>query len=165
MHESPAPAPPAAEDPDPLAFTPVALDRIQHNSWTERRQRDFITALAAMGTVLHAARAVGMTKQSAYNLRNRPGAASFARAWDVALQMGYDQALGEAMERAIHGIISPRYYRGKLVGTRHRFDYRLALAALNAPARIFPATQESCVINRVSAKRVKTDGRKPANRA
>ncbi len=132
MAESP-PASPEAEEPDPLAFTPVALDRVRHNGWTERRQRDFIAALAVMGTVLRAARAVGMTKQSAYNLRDRPGAESFAAAWDVALQMGYDDAFGQAMERAIHGITSPRFYRGKQVGTRHRFDYRLALAVLNAP--------------------------------
>lgn len=131
MPESPAPAPPEAE-PDPLAFTPVALDRVRHNGWTERRQRDFIVALAAMGTVLRAARAVGMTKQSAYNLRDRAGAESFAAAWDAALQMGYDEAFGQAMERAVHGITSPRFYRGKQVGTRHRFDYRLALAVLNA---------------------------------
>jgi hypothetical protein len=121
-----------AEDPDPLAFTPVALERAHHNGWSPRRQRDFIAAMAAMGTVLHAARAVGMTKQSAYSLRNRPGAESFAAAWDVALQMGYDEAFGQAMARAIHGITTPRYYRGKQVGTRLRFDYRLALAVLNA---------------------------------
>lgn len=132
MSESPH-APPEAE-PDPLAFTPVALDRVQHNGWNERRQRDFITALAATDTVLRAARAVGMTKQSAYTLRNRPGAASFAAAWDVALQMAYDEAFGRAIERAIHGVTSPRFYKGRQVGTRHRFDYRLALAVLNAPA-------------------------------
>lgn len=86
-----------------------------------------------MGTVLRAARAVGMTKQSAYNLRNRPGAESFAAAWDVALQMGYDEMFGQAMDRALCGIATPRFYRGRQVGTRHRFDYRLALAVLNAP--------------------------------
>jgi hypothetical protein len=127
------PAPPEPDEPDPLAFTPVTLARVHHNGWTRRRQRNFITALAAMGSVLHAARAVGMTKQSAYNLRNRRDAASFAAARDVALQMGYDAKFGEAMERALRGITTPRYYKGRLVGTRHRFDYRLALAVLNAP--------------------------------
>jgi len=131
MHESPAPTP--TEDEDPLAFTPVALDRVRHDGWSPRRQRDFITALAAMGTVRSAARAVGMTKQSAYKLRERPDAGSFAEAWDVALQMAYDDKFGDAMERARHGIVSPRYYKGKQVGTRHRYDYRLAFAVLNAP--------------------------------
>jgi hypothetical protein len=125
-------APPEAEDPDPLAFTPVALTRVHHHGWSARRQRDFIAALAAMGTVLYAARAVGMTKQSAYKLRDRPGAESFAAAWDVALQMGYDEAFGQAIDRALHGITTPRFYKGKQVGTRHRFDYRLAFAALDS---------------------------------
>lgn len=103
--------------------------------------------------------AVGMTKQSAYNLRNRPGAESFAAAWDSALQMGYDTRFEQAMERALHGVATPRYYKGKLVGTRRHFDYRLAMAALNgSPPAPPPIAQESCEMNRVSAKRVKISG-------
>jgi hypothetical protein len=131
MHESPTHPPEAAEEPGALAFTPVPLERVHHNGWNEGRQRDFVTALAAMGSVLHAARAVGMSKQSAYNLRNRPGAESFAAAWDIALAIGYADAFDKALERATTGITTPRFYKGKQVGTRHRFDYRLAMAALN----------------------------------
>jgi hypothetical protein len=127
------PCAPPDEDPDPLAFVPVALDRVRHDGWTPRRQRDFITALSEMGTVLRAARAVGMTKQSAYKLRERPGAERFAAAWDCALQMGYDRMFGLAMDRALNGIVTPRFYKGKQIGTRQRFDYRLALAVINAP--------------------------------
>ena len=122
-----------AEDdaPGALAFTPVPFERTRPDGWTERRQQDFIKALAAMGSVIHAARAVGMTKRSAYQLRNRPGAESFAQAWDIALAIGYADAFDRAMVRALHGVTTPRYYKGKQVGTRHRFDNRLALAALN----------------------------------
>jgi hypothetical protein len=123
----------ASEAEDPLAFTPVALARVRHDGWTERRQRDFIAALAAMGSVPHAVRAVGMTRQSAYTLRHRSGAESFAAAWDLALQMGYDRALHAAIDRATNGVLSPHFYKGKLIGMRHRFDYRLAHAALRAP--------------------------------
>jgi hypothetical protein len=28
----------------------------------------------------------------------------------------------------------PRFYRGRQVGTAHRYDYRLALAAINQPS-------------------------------
>ncbi|MDT8757917.1 hypothetical protein MZO42_04340 [Sphingomonas psychrotolerans] len=122
-----------AEELDPLAFVPVALDRARHDGWTPRRQHDFIMALSEMGTVLRAARAVGMTKQSAYKLRERPGAESFAAAWDCALQMGYDRMFGLAMDRALNGIVTPRFYKGQQIGTRHRFDYRLALSAINTP--------------------------------
>lgn len=131
MRDSSIPNPPEAEDDGALAFTPVPFDRVRPDGWTERRQRDFITALAAMGSVLHAARAVGMTKRSAYQLRGRPGAESFAAAWDVALAIGYADFFELALERARHGVTTPRFYKGKQVGTRHRIDWRLAIAALN----------------------------------
>lgn len=126
------PANPHEDDvPWALQFTPVAFDRVRPDGWTERRQRDFITALAAMGSVLHAARAVGMTKRSAYQLRNRAGAESFANAWDEAHSLGYTKAFDQALERATIGVTTPRFYKGKQVGTLHRFDWRLAMAALN----------------------------------
>lgn len=131
MHESPITPPEESEEPGALDFIPVPLERIRHDGWTERRQRDFIWALATMGSVLHAARAVGMSKQSAFNLRNRPGAESFAAAWDQALVTGYSIMFDRALERATIGIITPRFYRGKQVGTRHRIDWRLAMIALN----------------------------------
>mgnify|MGYP003344615670 CR=1 FL=1 len=131
MDDFPLPDPPEADEPGAFAFTPVPFDRVRADGWTERRQRDFVTALATMGSVLHAARAVGMTKRSAYQLRSRPGAESFGRAWDRALASGYSRAFDRALERATIGITTPRYYKGKYVGTRHRLDFRLALAALN----------------------------------
>lgn len=131
MHEPPIIPPEEDDDPSALAFTPVPLKSVHHNGWTERRQRDFIQALSAMGSVRHAARAVGMTRQAAYGLRDRPGAESFAAAWDVALSHGYAIAFDRALEHATIGIVTPRFYKGKQVGTRHRYDHRLALAALN----------------------------------
>lgn len=139
MHDSPIPDPPEAEESDPLAFTPVPLKHARHDGWTGRRQRDFVAALAAMGSVRHAVRAVGMTKQSAYKLRERPGAESFAAAWDMALLMAYDAAYDLAMERARHGVTTPRFYKGKQVGTRHHLDFRLAIAALNGTPPMPPA--------------------------
>jgi len=131
MDDTPIPDPLEDDGSGALDFVPVPFDRVRSDGWTERRQRDFITALVAMGSVLHAARAVGMTKRSAYQLRGRPGAESFAQAWDVALAMGYTDAFDRALERALVGITTPRYYKGKLVGTLHRFDNRIAMAALN----------------------------------
>jgi hypothetical protein len=129
MQQPPTPAPP--EDEDPLAFAPVPVSA-RHNGWSERRQHDFIAALAAMGSVTRAAKAVGMTKQSAYKLRERAGAEGFARAWDIALRMGYDEMFGRALDRALRGYEVPRFYRGRQIGTIHRFDHRLAMAALNS---------------------------------
>lgn len=138
MQEPPLTPPRGEQDEDPLAFTPATGFTERHNGWTERRPRDFIKALSIMGVVSRAAKAVGMTKQSAYVLRRRPEAQSWARAWDAALQMGYDRTFEIARDRAITGVVRLRYYKGREVGTRTTFDYRLALAALDPPKPPFP---------------------------
>jgi hypothetical protein len=66
------------------AFTPVPV-RARKDGWLPQRQVDFIGVLAETGCVAEAARAVGMSRESAYRLRERPGAESFAAAWDAAL--------------------------------------------------------------------------------
>ena len=116
---------------DPLAFTPVPTASTRHDGWTPERQRRFIEALAAMGVVAAAARAVGKSATAAYKLRERPQAKDFASAWDIAIAMAHDRAFEQAMDRATNGIITPRYYRGQQVGTVRRFDYRLALKVLD----------------------------------
>lgn len=128
------PTPPAAcdEDLDILSFTPVPTTG-RADGWTPRRQVDFIRALAVMGTVTRACKAVGMSRQNAYKLRERPDAADFARAWDDALMIGYDRIFSMAMERAINGVTRPRYYRGRQIGTITRPDFRMAMAALAEP--------------------------------
>jgi hypothetical protein len=126
------------------------MQRTRHDGWTPRRQHDFIQALALMGSVRRAAKAVGKTTRSAYDLHNRPGAESFAEAWQVALWMGYDRAFELAIEQARDGIVTPRFYRGKQVGTRHRHDYRLAVAALKE-RRAASTAQQSCEMKCESA--------------
>lgn len=66
------------------AFHPVPVNA-RHDGWTVERQADFIGTLAETRSVLAAARAVSMSRESAYRLRRRPGAAGFAAAWDIAL--------------------------------------------------------------------------------
>ncbi|HEY0622217.1 hypothetical protein [Sphingomonas sp.] len=125
----------ATDEAELLAFTPVPSASNRRDGWTPRRQRDFIIALALAGTVQRAAKAVGMSRQSAYALRERPDAASFAAAWDMALQLGYDRVFGQAMDRAMNGITVPRYYRGRQIGAIRRPDMRLAMAVLSARAQ------------------------------
>lgn len=134
MSKSPHPSL-AAEAADCLpeySFIPVPTRSSRHDGWSADRQRRFIAALAAMGSVAHAARAVGMGVTSAYNLRRRAGAESFAAAWDAALMEGRDRAFGRAMERAQHGYWTPRFYRGQVVGHVHRYDDTMTIAALRA---------------------------------
>lgn len=65
-------------------FHPVPVGP-RHDGWTIERQARFIGMLAQTRSVIAAARAVGMGRESAYRLRKRPGAAGFAAAWDAAL--------------------------------------------------------------------------------
>lgn len=66
------------------AFHPVPVGK-RHDGWTPARQVCFIGMLYETRSVVAAAKAVGMGRESAYRLRKRPGAAGFAAAWDAAL--------------------------------------------------------------------------------
>jgi hypothetical protein len=66
------------------AFYPVPT-RTRRDGWTIARQADFLGMLAETGSVIGACEAVGISRKSAYQLRARPGAESFAAAWDAAL--------------------------------------------------------------------------------
>lgn len=112
------------------AFRPVPTRRARADGWTPVRQHDFIAALARCGDVARAARSVGMSMQSAYRLRKRPGAASFAAAWEAALDRASAEALAAALERAIQGVMLVRTYRGRFIGTMHRYDDRDTIRAL-----------------------------------
>ena len=57
--------------------------------WTTLKAGVFLGVLAECGRISEAARAVGMSRQSAYALRAKLGEGSvFARAWDDALERG-----------------------------------------------------------------------------
>lgn len=65
----------------PSWFRPVPL-RGRRDGWSEVRQCAFLAQLYVTGSVSAAARAVGISRASAYRLRERAGAESFAFAWD-----------------------------------------------------------------------------------
>jgi hypothetical protein len=114
-------------DDCPYPFTPVPT-AARHDGWTVDRQRGFILHLAEGGVVAAAAKACGMSAKSAYALRKRADAASFAAAWDAALEEGRMRAFDHAIEIARHGEVVPVFYRGRQVGTRRRANNRLAFA-------------------------------------
>ena len=71
-------------DPPVIAFTPVPLRR-RADGWSPELQLRFIVALSQGLTPGEAARSVGKNRQNAYALRKRPGAESFAAAWDAVV--------------------------------------------------------------------------------
>jgi hypothetical protein len=62
--------------------------RIRSDGWTSNRQIGFLDALQQTRSVTSAAASVGMSRESAYRLRGRPGSALFAVMWDRALEPG-----------------------------------------------------------------------------
>jgi hypothetical protein len=108
------------------AFTPVPL-RYRADGWTPLKQADFLGALAETGSIASAARRVGMTRESAYRLRGKRGAESFAAAWDdVAAQclapVPRKCTEEQLWHRAFYGSLKPIMRGGRHVGTRHSPD-------------------------------------------
>lgn len=58
----------------------------RRDGWTAERQLRFLGALADSRSVTAAAAAVGMSRESAYRLRNRSEGSLFVLLWDRALQ-------------------------------------------------------------------------------
>ncbi|OBX18035.1 hypothetical protein A9995_13940 [Erythrobacter sp. QSSC1-22B] len=75
-------------DPDSPATPPAPRPDADYR-WTSAKAAAFLGALAACGKVAAAARAVGMTRQSAYRLRAR--APLVAQAWPLALAAGRER--------------------------------------------------------------------------
>lgn len=84
-------------------FTPWRGRNHKPNGWSAATQRAFIYALVRCGSARTAARAVGKSVRSAYLLRDKPGAASFACAWDQAMLLGRQCAVDAAIDRGLHG--------------------------------------------------------------
>lgn len=127
----PAPAEPefgfAAPDYDPAEYRWVPVRRrARYDGWTEEKQRRFIEVLADTGLVGAAAKAVGMTRMSAYRLRRASHAGAFARAWDRARELAGAMIEDIAFERAIEGVEVETYdASGEVTGTRTVYNDRL----------------------------------------
>lgn len=117
----------------PHFFRPVPV-RSRVDGWCEARQCIFFAELYLTGIVGTAARRVGMSRTSAYRLRARPDAASFARAWDSILARPGTGKLPpvrvdwrkvtqvELVERFKAGLVKPVLYFGRVVAIERKPD-------------------------------------------
>jgi hypothetical protein len=123
------------ELPEALRFEPVPV-RPRHDGWSADHQRRFILKLSRGHLVDEACRDLGHTRQSAYLLRRRQDARSFARAWDRAIIMGRAALRAQRrqpapdLEWALETLLVPKFYRGRLVGFVQRHDDRAAIHLL-----------------------------------
>lgn len=123
-------------DLDFLRFTPVPV-RARRDGWAAGLQRRFILNLARGMSAREAAERIGRSRQSAYALRDRPGAESFSRAWDLAVDFAREaraapRAPQSGLCAGIDTIWVPRTYRGRLVGYVVREDVSGAMQKLAA---------------------------------
>ena len=106
---------PSPDDPL-LGFAPFLHPFPRSNSITPDRQRGFIAALAATGSVKQAARAIGASVEALYTLRARGGAEGFAQAWEKAIDLGIARLEDTALARAMEGEARPIVARGEVIG-------------------------------------------------
>ncbi len=96
----------------------------------------FLRVLAATQSVSAAASHVGMSRQSAYRLRDRLVGTPFSFGWDVALEAGLAQLAHAMLDRAVNGVEVPHYHQGELVGTSRRYDERLSIWLMGNPWKV-----------------------------
>lgn len=132
-HSTRKPAPAHRTRRKPHFFRPVPV-RSRKDGWDEVRQCLFLAELYFTGIVTTAARRVGMSRESAYRLRARPDAASFARAWDSVLASpgtgklpalradGRKVTQRQLIERVETGFVKPVLYYGKVAAIRRKPD-------------------------------------------
>ena len=123
--------------PDSLAFTPVPV-RSRVDGWTAERQRVFISALRALRCVDAAARAAGLSRESAYRLRRKSGAGSFVAAWDAALSAVPRGTTSASLQwhRALYGTYRPAKGRGVALGQEGQLDNRVLVSMLGRFERL-----------------------------
>lgn len=126
----------------PPFFRPVPL-RSRSDGWSEARQCGFLAQLYVTGSVAAAAHSVGMSRASAYRLRGRAGAESFARAWGHVLsppgsgrfrqwRPDYRKVTLPTLERWLeYGLVQPVIYRGRMCAVRRKPDDSAILRRLD----------------------------------
>ena len=122
--------PPDGYSPADYRWVPVRR-RPRYDGWTEEKQRRFIEILADTGLVSVAAKAVGMSRESAYRLRRSPHGAAFARAWDTARRHAGGVVEDIAFERALEGVEHNVYDDyGEVICTKRVYNDRLLMFLL-----------------------------------
>jgi hypothetical protein len=123
----------------------------RYDGWTPGRQRDFLTALARGFSVTRAADMVGMSRQSAYALRESARGAAFALGWEAALLRARDVLADTLIDRAFNGVRETVTTDDGRVTTRHRHDNRLAMQML---ARLDKRADAACTDTGAAAARL-----------
>lgn len=119
-------------------FYPVPL-RARQDGWTPERQADFLGHLAETRSVSAACARVGISRNSAYKLRTKPDAESFAAAWDAALGAPIRKVtITDLWFLAYRGLIRPRFRGGKYIRSVQKPDNSALLKLVARFDRLAP---------------------------
>lgn len=128
---------------------PPVRPRYRSDGWTPARRTAFVDLLEQDCTIEAAARAVGLSRQTAYATRAR--SPEFAAAWDAALagaraaRIAASPSKPGVLERAVDGVATPVFYGRRQVGEVRRFDHRAMFDPLRRQERARGSSLESNV--------------------
>lgn len=101
------------------------------DTWRRRRwQSPFIEALRNSANVRYACERVSITRQSAYEYRDRHP--KFAKQWDDAIEDAVDVLEAEAWRRSMEGTLRPIFYKGTQCGAVKEYSDGLHALLLKA---------------------------------
>jgi hypothetical protein len=117
--------------------------RQRRDGFTPERQAQFLDYVRGGASGREAARMVGISHTTAYNLHNSPDGAAFARAWDEAARVTDIVLEDTGYDRAVNGQEEVVYYKGERVGTRVKYDNNLLMKLLRArlPLKYAPLSE------------------------
>lgn len=98
--------------------------------FTAEKRAKFLAYLAKYGFVAKAARAAGITRETARKTRKADEA--FAKAWDQAKAEYIEDLEAEADRRAYRGTLKPVFYQGTKCGVIREFSDTLLIFRLKA---------------------------------
>ena len=140
------------------------------SDWTQDKADRFVEVLSDSCNVSLAARAIGRSIGNVYKQRAKD--ASFRRAWDQALAIGYSRLEMMMLERALHGVEKTVTLRNGESRIMREYNDRVALALLRHhrdAVGMFEAEvdeeeyKEACerIIDKLARLREREDGKGP----
>ncbi len=95
-----------------------------------KKKELFLKTLAEVGMVTEAAKIAGISRAQLY--RWKKADLTFAAAWEEALEISADVLEAEVQRRAIDGVKTPVFFKGKVAGTVQKYSDTLLIFLLKA---------------------------------
>jgi hypothetical protein len=117
--------------------------RHRRDGFSAERQEQFLEHVRGGASGREAARKVGISHTTAYNLYNSPDGAAFRAGWDEAAKVTDIVLEDTGFDRAVNGQEEIVYYKGQRVGVRWKYDNNLLMRLLRArlPLKYAPLSE------------------------